>query len=355
MQNHAKKWLRDRYPYMSEAELEHRVNRYGINPCLSGEMRLLTIDGYQTFESLENTEPYIINAEGDVVKSKVWCSGEKETIKLKLTNKRNFICTSDHKLLTIEGEFLAEDCKGRQLMPYLKEPEHDKEFVMLGFVQGDGCTTQMEQNIYGIRVNIGKLDHDILSVFTDYDYEWDNDRAIIVGDIKELLFKHDFVSAILPERPLPLAFDTWNKNIKAAFLNGLYSANGCVIINAGRVALKTTCEKLAEQVKTTLADVFEIEAYITTNKTKLVEFSNGVYQCRQSYDVNIAKFDSKVKFFNEINFSLLYRTEKLANSLFKTCPTVRKIEADGIKKVYDFIEPLTHWGVVDGFVTHNCG
>ena len=33
MKDHAKKWLRERYPYMDEHELEHRLSRYGINPC----------------------------------------------------------------------------------------------------------------------------------------------------------------------------------------------------------------------------------------------------------------------------------------------------------------------------------
>ena len=29
----AKEWIRQRYPYIDSSELEHRINRYGINPC----------------------------------------------------------------------------------------------------------------------------------------------------------------------------------------------------------------------------------------------------------------------------------------------------------------------------------
>lgn len=34
---------------------------------------------------------------------------------------------------------------------------------------------------------------------------------------------------------------------------------------------------------------------------------------------------------------------------------VQNIEPAGVSAVYDFSEPLTHWGVVNGFVAHNCG
>lgn len=35
--------------------------------------------------------------------------------------------------------------------------------------------------------------------------------------------------------------------------------------------------------------------------------------------------------------------------------TVLSVESIGVQDVYDFFEPETHWGVVEGFVSHNCG
>jgi len=39
----------------------------------------------------------------------------------------------------------------------------------------------------------------------------------------------------------------------------------------------------------------------------------------------------------------------------KENPFVISVKPSGVAKVYDFTEPLTNWGVVEGVVTHNCG
>ncbi|NCC41898.1 MAG: hypothetical protein EOM21_21310, partial [Gammaproteobacteria bacterium] len=55
---------------------------WGINPCFSGSEELATDQGNKTFEELcDIGKINIINKDGNIVESKVWCSGEKETIK----------------------------------------------------------------------------------------------------------------------------------------------------------------------------------------------------------------------------------------------------------------------------------
>ena len=44
----------------------------------------------------------------------------------------------------------------------------------------------------------------------------------------------------------------------------------------------------------------------------------------------------------------------LQSILMDSAPTVLGIRTGGSKKVYDFTEPSTHWGVIEGFVVHNC-
>ena len=56
------------------------------NPCFTGDMKLLTQEGYKTFEELCDSYPMIINKDGKITQSHVWCSGQKETISLKLDN-----------------------------------------------------------------------------------------------------------------------------------------------------------------------------------------------------------------------------------------------------------------------------
>jgi ribonucleotide reductase class II len=339
-------------------ELEHRLQRYGLNPCFRGDMRLLTKDGYKTFNELDGQKVEVINASGEVSSGSVWCTGERELVELVLTTKQRIYCTPDHRFMTITGEELpASDLKHKALMPFLRAPSHNSLYVLFGFIQGDGETCKLiNPSTKHISLNIGKDDHDILQILDELNlgWEWSGNRHVIVKDLANDLRGIGIKTVVLPERTLPDAYQQWSLQQKAAFLNGLYSANGSVL-SVGRITLKTSSKILAEQLLDALINDFGINAYKTTNKPSLVQFPNGVYQCKENYDINIQDYESRLTFFNQINFSLKYRKEKAAKSLLENAPTVMGIRGSTVEKVYDFHEPLTHWGVVEGFVAHNCG
>ena len=333
------------------------------NPCFTGDMRLLTVDGYKTFKELEDQEDvYIINKDGVVSRGKVWCNGEKEIVEIKLSNNDVINCTPDHVFMTNDNqEIEARKLKGYKLMPYLNERnDFDVEFVLLGFIQGDGCLSRLYSERYkDIKVNVGKDNIEIRHLFKQkYNISEHSDGKHIyikdnnlVNKLKEL----GFYAKHLPERNFPSTYDEWDIHKKRSFLRGCYSANGSVI-NNGRITYKTTNLIFAEKLVETLKRDFNISAYITTNKAKEVEFNNGVYLCKESYDVNIANFNGRVKFYNEIGFVHRYKMFKLKQLLIEQSPTVISVKNTGKKeKVYDFHEPISHWGVVEGYVVHNCG
>lgn len=72
----------------------------GVNPCFTGDMRLLTENNFKTFKELEGKTINLINANGDKAEGKVWCSGEKDIIELALSNGKKIKCTPDHIFLT---------------------------------------------------------------------------------------------------------------------------------------------------------------------------------------------------------------------------------------------------------------
>ena len=89
------------------------------NPCFTGDMKLLTENGYIEFEKLCDTEPMIVNKNNDIVKSKVWCSGEKKTVSVNFRNKPSITCTPNHIFKTVDGEEIqAKDSKGYRLLSY---------------------------------------------------------------------------------------------------------------------------------------------------------------------------------------------------------------------------------------------
>ena len=326
---------------------------FGVNPCFTGDMRLLTHEGYRTFEELEGKAPFLVNYNGNISKGAVWCSGEKETIEVKLHDKTTFRCTPDHVFMLEDGsECEAKDLKGKKLKPFLNQGPYLPEFVRYGFIQGDGCLGRLASDKHlGLEVNIGENDDDIKTLFGIKEMEG---REYYLQGYNETLRELGFSSETLPERLLPSTINEWSLWEQRSFLRGLYSANGSVLSN-GRITLKSTCRPMLEQVGG-LLNKLGIEWYITTNKSKPVEFSNGAYVCRESYDLNIQKFQSRVLFHNLINFEHRYKQEKLYETIIKTNPAVRSVKPTGkVEKVYDFHEPETHWGIVEGYVVHNCG
>ena len=105
-----------------EAGAKRRPNMNGVNPCFTGDMKLLTAEGYKTFKELSSKEVEIININGNKSIGKVWSNGIKDTIKLTLSNNNIITCTPDHKFMTIEGEECeAQHLKDKKIMHFNKE------------------------------------------------------------------------------------------------------------------------------------------------------------------------------------------------------------------------------------------
>jgi ribonucleotide reductase class II len=317
---------------------ENYTKQAGItNPCLTGDMRLQTDKGNLTFDELAKRKDFkILSSSGLYEGTEVWCSGEKEVVAIRLSTGKILKSTPDHRWMTTEGGLEAKDLKSKQLVPCLREPDTNSKYAMYGFIQGDGDT-------------LGDLNW-------SYNPQKTGRHIYLNQDgVKDQLIGLGFSTNTLPTRTLPTSYTNWSLCQKSSFLCGLYSANGSVLEKAGRITLKSTCLELVEQVQDSLLDDFGITSYITTNKSKEVVFENGCYQCRESYDLNIANYESKLVFFNRIGFLLDYKKELLAAVLLNTSPKVTSVRPLGIQKVYDFTEPLTNWGSVEGFLCHNCG
>ena len=328
----------------------------GVNPCFTGDMKLLTYEGFKTLEELCDTEPLIYSYDGLVSKGKVWCNGEKDTIKLILSNNKEITCTPDHRFMTINGEECeAKNLKNKKIMPKIyKTIKDDELFIKLGFIQGDGQLSRLNSEWHnGIEVNIGVKDGDIRYLFENDEYTTKSYRAIYLQGYNDLLEQLQFSQEILPNRVMPKAYNEWSLNQKANFLQGCFSANGCVNSDK-RISYKTTCKEFALELINSLEKDFGITANLTINKKHMVEFENGEYECRESYDININKYDDILLFAQFIGFYQTYKKIKLNKLIESRVPYVRNIKDNGKKLVYDFKEPRNHWGIIEGYVAHNC-
>lgn len=93
----------------------------GVNPCFTGDMRILTEDGYKTFEELDGKTQMIYRPDEEVVPAKFWCSGEKEVVRIEFADlEGTFItCTPDHLFKLKDGTWCqAQDLIGRYVRSY---------------------------------------------------------------------------------------------------------------------------------------------------------------------------------------------------------------------------------------------
>jgi len=337
----------------AEAASKRRPNYQGTNPCGRGDMRLLTMNGYKRFDELVGTHFAIPSADGRYISnSTVWSNGIKDTVNINLGNHKTLGFTADHVFMTVDGEeCMAKDLVGKRLQPFIGNPNPDMgEFVSMGFMQGDGVLTDMNRGQSGVGVCIGEKDKDITKLF-DINYQPDK-KMYTITKYDERLRELGFDATVLPQRQFPSTFYRWTIDERMGFLKGCYSANGCVI-SGHRVAYKTTSYAFAT---TLLNELFRvgINAYVTCNKEHDTTFSNGTYTCKESYDINISTLDGIVKFYQYIGFVHTYKMDALRSLIKTKAPKVISVTPGPREEVYDFIEPKTHWGIVEGVVVHNC-
>lgn len=328
---------------------------FGTNPCcFTGDMKLLTGDGYHRFDELVGEKSVrIVSSDGTVSDGKVWSSGMKPTVLVSFSNnlnKRPIKVTDDHVFQLADGtECQAKDLKGKRVKFFSEEADRflSGSDFLAGFMLGDANLN---------RLNSSK--HLGLEVY--FDREKDKELAEACdatespcGRLVSYSRRNRQVAIDygLPAKPIGArGFPEKVRNPNS--VRGLFSANGSVI-KGHRVAIKSTDYEQLVDLQKYLQEELQIESYITTNKPKVVKFSNGEYECKESYDLNISRFDSLLKFSSEINFGQTYKREALRKLISDRSPKVISVKPGQVEEVYDFTEPKNHWGVVEGVVAHN--
>ena len=324
----------------------------GFNPCQPAWAPVLTKDGIRKFSDV-NEGDEIWSETGWTKVVKKWSTGVKKVYRYGTTSGV-FYGTENHRIVSNGVKVEAKDAESVDcLIGPRKIEKLDNQDIIDGIVFGDGSVHKASNNL--VHLFIGKDDHDY----------FESEIADYIGEhrpgIKDLAWE---VKTSISADELPL---TYNRVISdrffygsaskvCGFLRGLYSANGSIVAN--RVTLKASSFKVIEQVQLMLSSV-GIKSYYTTNKSKMVDFSNGTYQCRESYDLNISV--DAYKFASQIGFIQKYKTEKLNNIIEKKTGEGKKtfdivsVEYISEEEVFDITvdnEPHTYW--TGGLNVSNC-
>ena len=223
---------------------------------------------------------------------------------------------------------------------------------MDGLVMGDGSIHKASNNLVGLY--IGQYDKDyftseIKDLITKYRPGVAENFYTVKTTVTHNEIPHTY------NREIPKRFLYGNHQTVISFLRGLYSANGSVCAN--RVTLKSSSKCIIEDVQCMLSSI-GIHSYYTTNNPTTVEFSNGNYLCKQSYDLNIST--DRDKFVKHIGFIQQYKNDKIdtnkSRSRTKTTYDIISVEDFSNEEVFNItVNNTSHTYWTQGCNVSNCG
>ena len=323
----------------------------GCNPCQPAWAPVITPDGLSTIGDIKEGDK-IWSKEGWTTVVKKWSTGIKPVYKYRTTGGV-FYGTENHRLVCKGTKIEAKDCKEVDSLSgenYKRTEELDPQLIMDGLVIGDGYVHKASNNL--VLLCIGDKDQDYFD-----------------SEIKDLIIKHrpgvgkkayEIRTNIKVEElkrkyeiSIPERYFHMSKLEICALLRGLYTANGSVISN--RITYKTASPKLRDDIQLLLS-YLGIDSYYTTNAKHDVEFDNGTYECKESYDINISS--DRDKFVNLIGFIQKYKNEKIVikpkKDKINTRP-IKTVDLLGEEEVFDItVDNKSHTYWTGGLNVSNC-
>jgi ribonucleoside-diphosphate reductase alpha chain len=408
-----------------------RIN--ASNPCFPGDARVHTTLGLISFEELyrraqagEDFRVYTHRATAGepaqgVVATRplaIMRNGVKSILRLRFANGHELRCTPTHRVWTLNrGYVRAEELtdQDRVLLNDTPTPAEDASWELpvkvtalaKSFSRGGSVTYQElpERWTEGLGELTGHLigDGDLTNLRAEWVYGGDDLsdgladshegllRELVGGisrqemqngtvqlragseAVRELFRGLGVSSARAHEKRVPRALFAAPTEVQAAFVRGLYGADGCVSrVEVGSkasryVGLGSRSEALLRDVGRLLSS-FGIRSRIyRLSEIRAPSFSytrrDGAtveYESRQGFDLRITGSDLD-RFAEVIGFSTPRKMAALEALLAETRryrikPGTKLVarEDDGQEVVYNLTEPLHHSYIVDGFVVANC-
>jgi len=326
----------------------------GTNPCQPARATVLMPEGIRTMGDVKVGSTIWSGMRWTRVSAKM-ATGIKPVFEYR-TRAGVVISTENHRIVQ-NGEKIevsqaeaVDRCPGPTAYNQTLNPQD----VVDGFVLGDGMVHRASNDL--VLACVGENDGSVLS-----------DKAIGKFFTKERPALNQcawevtttITAAELPrtyERHVPARFKHGEIGKICGFLRGLFTANGSV--SGNRVVLKATSFAVIDDVQQMLSAV-GIASYYTVNKSRDVEFANGTYTCKESYDLNVTT--DRRKFSALIGFVQPYKTAKIRETQATRRPSkvayeIVDVISAGEEEVFDITveaDEHTYWS--GGLLVSNCG
>ena len=391
-QGKAKDWLQKYYPQIGERELEHRLARYGLNPCHSGDTLVSTDQGLVPIKELVSkhflalVDLRSVGLGGVKLSNAIaFSTGVQTTYLVTLENGLQMRCTADHQHFTNQGWIATKDLSGVHAI-YIQKGEGSfgkgtiavEQAQMLGWLYGDGS---IERGYRGLDVVLYINQKEYPTAFpvlasaveslTEYSH-----KPSLVKEVDTFHSGSPLINSFLKKlnveskECLPNSFLSQSKEVIIGFLQGLFSADGCVSVKARQIVLCNRYQELLRQVQLLLLNLGIKSSLKFQQKAVLKGVPEKVSQNQGSWRLIIYSGEGARNFWKLIGFPLVpekqQQLEQLATKEIsrnyseavvsqRFTSKVQSIEEFGEEPVYDLHVPLTHSFIANGCVTHNCG
>lgn len=398
-------WLKKKYSYLDQNEIEHRLNRFGLNPCHSGDTLVSTNRGLVAIKDLVG-KPFkalvdlrSIGLDGVKLTDAIaFSTGVQTTYIVTLKNGQQMRCTADHQHFTNKG-WVATSHLTSEHNIYIQKGEGFfgegtitvEQAQMLGWWYGDGYNVIIKPHKHGRKEShfakgfvFNQQEYDYaypvvgkaIKSITGVEYARKLHKGVYEFRTQSPLLEKFFSDLEIESKDiLPVNFLNQSKEVLIGFIQGLFSADGTVEKDCRRIKLVNKSKDLLQQIQLILLQLgilstlrcgrrkgYRGVVYTTADGVQKVSADNGSYSlCVQSLSYKL--------FHQMIGFTLSpLKEQRLEEWNAKPLPNytaltinsrftaqVNNVEEYGEEPVYDLHVPLTHSFIANGCITHNCG
>ena len=392
-------------PDMPAEEVEHRLGRYGLNPCVTADTWVHTESGARQVKDLIGQQhgTYINGELFSTTEDGFFFSGVKPVVKLRTQEGHSLRLTGNHRVLKVTAQTqkaqYTEWVETQDLQPGDRVLIHNhrglqpwsgtgtaNEGWLLGRLIGDGCFAVSEKN-YVYQANLhywgdSQVEMKEYALALANDLTPDSPKSL-KGCYSQKNHYYQVSSAPLAQLAKQFGVIAGHKTITpvieeashdfyCGFLRGLFDVDGSVQgtqLKGVSVRLTQSNESLLEAVQRMLLRL-GISSTIYRDcrpaQVRLMPDSNrelAEYSCKAQHELVIAN-DNLPVFLEAIGFQEPKKQELLTSLLSgykrklnrdRFAVTVSEITPDGIEAVYDCTVPGISRFDANGFVAHNCG
>ncbi|MCJ2542912.1 ribonucleoside-triphosphate reductase, adenosylcobalamin-dependent [Thermostichus vulcanus] len=392
----AKDWLQKRDPSLSAEELEDRIHRYGLNPCVTADTWIHTGDGPRQVKDLIGIQhsTYVNGELFSTTTAGFFYTGTKPVFKLITQEGYQVRLTGNHKVLKVTAqtqkrqysEWVAAETlqpgdrvllhNHRELQPWDGAGTFEAGWL-LGNLLGDGSLAKTQWNDIAL-LRYWQDSQDEMSQFavallkTSVGYERRVDEVHDHSTLKHRVINSTGLAQLAATfgmtqgcKVITPAIEQASYPFYQGFLRGLFDADGSVQGNHTKgISIRLAQSNLAnlQAVQRMLARLGIIS---TLYSERRLEGYLAPYFCQAQHELIITK-DNLSKFQEVIGFQEPAKAAKLSELLGsytykeqfnqeRFAATVMSLIPDGIEPVYDCTVPGPHRFDANGFVAHNCG